>query len=37
VLALQRKKEAIIRSTVETTDTAVMESLTAAELDELLS
>jgi SNF2 family DNA or RNA helicase len=37
VLALQRKKEAIIRSTVETTDTAVMESLTAADLEELLS
>ena len=37
VLALQRRKQAIIAATVDTTDTAVMESLTAADLSELLS
>ena len=37
VLALQRKKQAIIAATVDTTDAAVMESLTAQELNELLS
>ena len=37
VLALQRRKEAIINATVDTTDTAVMETLTAADLNELLS
>ena len=37
VLVLQRRKEAIIRATVDTTDAAVMERLTAADLSELLS
>ena len=37
VLALQRRKQAVIAATVTTTDTAVMESLTAADLNELLS
>ena len=37
VLALQRRKQAIIAATVDTTDAAVMESLTAADLSELLS
>lgn len=37
VLALQRKKQAIIAATIDTTDAAVMESLTAADLNELLS
>ena len=37
VLALQRRKQAIISATVSTTDAAVMESLTAADLNELLS
>ena len=37
VLALQRRKQAIIAATVDTTDAAVMESLTAADLNELLS
>ena len=37
VLALQRRKQAIIAATVDTTDAAVMESLTAADLDQLLS
>ena len=37
VLALQRRKEAVISATIETTDAAVMESLTAADLSELLS
>jgi len=37
VLALQRRKQAIISATVDTTDAAVMESLTAADLNELLS
>ena len=37
VLALQRRKQAIINATVDTTDTAIMESLTAADFDELLS
>ena len=36
VLALPRRKEAIINATVDTTDTAVMETLTAADLNELL-
>ena len=36
VLALQRRKQAIIAATVDTTDAAVMESLTAADLNELL-
>ena len=37
VLALQRRKQAIIAATVDTTDDAVMGSLTAADLNELLS
>ena len=37
VLALQRRKQAIIAATVDTTDAAVMESLTVADLSELLS
>ena len=36
VLALQRRKQAIINATVDTTDTAIMETLTAADLNELL-
>ena len=37
VLALQRRKQAVIAATVDTTDAAVMESLTAADLNDLLS
>ena len=37
VLALQRRKQAIIAATVDTTDAAVMESLTADDLRDLLS
>ncbi len=37
VLAMQRRKQAIINATVDTTDAAVMESITAADLNELLS
>ena len=37
VLALQRRKQAVISATVTTTDAAVMETLTAADLNELLS
>jgi len=37
VLKLQRRKQAIISATVDTTDVAVMEQLTAADLNELLS
>ena len=37
VLALQRRKQAIIAATVDTSDAAVMESLTAADLNELLA
>ena len=37
VLALQRRKQAIINATVDTTDAAIMETLTAADFDELLS
>ena len=37
VLALQRRKQAIIAATVDTTDAAVMESLTAQDLGELLA
>lgn len=37
VLALQRRKQAIIQATVDTTDAAVMEKLTAEDLNELLS
>ena len=37
VLALQRRKQAIISATVDTTDAAVMESLSAKDLEELLS
>jgi SNF2 family DNA or RNA helicase len=37
VLAMQRRKQAIINATVDTTDAAVMENLTAADLNELLS
>ena len=37
VLALQRRKQAIINATVDTTDTAIMETLSAADFDELLS
>ena len=36
VLALQRRKQAIIAATVDTTDAAVMESLTAQDLADLL-
>lgn len=37
VLELQRRKQAIIKATVDTTDAAVMEKLTAEDLNELLS
>jgi hypothetical protein len=37
VLALQRRKQAVISATVDTTDAAVMESLSAKDLEELLS
>ena len=37
VLALQKRKQAIISATIDTTDAAVMEALTAADLNELLS
>ncbi|MGN0834147.1 MAG: DEAD/DEAH box helicase [Kiritimatiellia bacterium] len=37
VLALQRRKQAIIAATVDTSDAAVVEALTAADLDELLA
>ena len=37
VLAMQRRKQAVIAATVDTTDAAVMESLTVADLEELLS
>ena len=37
VLALQRRKQAVISATLETTDAQVMEALTAADLKELLS
>jgi non-specific serine/threonine protein kinase len=37
VLELQRRKQAVIAATVSTTDAAVMERLTAADLDTLLS
>ena len=37
VLAMQRRKQAVIAATVTTTDAAVMERLTAADLEELLS
>ena len=37
VLAMQRRKQAVIAATVTTTDAAVMEQLTAADLEELLS
>ena len=37
VLALQRKKQAVINATVNTTDAAVMEKLTAEDLASLLS
>ena len=37
VLALQRRKQAIIAATVDTTDAAVMESLPAQDLGELLA
>ena len=37
VLALQRRKQAIINATVDTTDAAIMETLTAEDLNELLS
>ena len=37
VLALQRRKQAIIAATVDTTDVAVMESLTAQDLADLLA
>ena len=37
VLALQRRKQAVISATLETTDAQVMETLTAADLNELLS
>ena len=37
VLALQRRKQAVINATVSTTDAQVMETLTAADLNELLS
>ena len=37
VLALQRRKQEVISATLETTDAQVMETLTAADLNELLS
>jgi len=37
VLALQRKKEAVIAATVDTTDAAVMEKLTADDVAALLA
>ena len=37
VLALQRRKQAVINATVSTTDAQVMETLTAADLNDLLS
>ncbi|MBS7286955.1 MAG: SNF2 helicase associated domain-containing protein [Kiritimatiellae bacterium] len=37
VLSLQRRKQAVISATVDTTDATVMETLTAADLNELLS
>jgi superfamily II DNA or RNA helicase len=37
VLALQRRKQALIAATVSTTDAAIVEKLTAADLAELLS
>lgn len=37
VLQLQRRKQAIINATVDTTDAAIMEKLTAADINELLS
>ena len=37
VLALQRRKQAVIAATVNTTDAAVMETLTAEDLNTLLS
>ena len=37
VLALQRRKQAVIAATVDTTDAAVMETLTADDLRDLLS
>ena len=37
VLAMQRRKQAVISATVTTTDAAVMESLTAEDLDNLLA
>ena len=37
VLALQRRKQAVISATVSTTDEAVMERLTADDLASLLS
>ena len=37
VLAMQRRKQAVIAATVSTTDTAVMERLTAEDIAELLS
>ena len=36
VLALQRRKQAIISAAVDTTDAAVMESLSVKDLEELL-
>ena len=37
VLKLQRRKQAVINATVGTTDAAIMESLSAADIAELLS
>ena len=37
VLALQRRKQAVIAATVDTTDAAVMESLSAKDLEDLLA
>lgn len=37
VLTLQRRKQAVIAATITTTDASVMEKLTAADLNELLS
>ena len=37
VLALQRRKQAIIAATIDTTDTAIMETLTAQDINELLA
>ena len=37
VLALQRRKQAVISATIDATDAAVMESMSAEDLEELLA